>query len=199
MRTLILEGWLAKEYGSEFRVQVESVGAALRLLCANFPSFKGKVGTEDQEFSVIIGGNRGIGHEQIHLPLGEEEEIRIVPVIAGAKGAGVFQTIVGIVLIIVGVVMSYFSFGALAGVGGYMVKLGIVMMISGVAQMLIGTPKAPNSALTEKNTENAPSDLFNGAVNTSAQGNPAPLCYGGPIIVGSYVVSAGYSTVQVPV
>ena len=198
MRTLILEGWLAEEYGSEFRVQVDSAGAAIRLLCANFPDFKTRVGTEDQEFAVLVANNNGINHEQINMPIPEEAEIRIIPMIAGAKSGGAFQTIVGIVLVVVGVILSYFSAGLLSTVGGYMVKMGIVMMISGVAQMLIGTPKAPKTSTTEK-ADNTPSDLFNGAVNTSAQGNPAPLCYGGPIVVGSYVVSAGYSTVQVPV
>lgn len=197
MRTLILEGWLAEEYGREFQVQVDSAGAAIRLLCANFPDFKTRVGTEDQEFAVVIADNNGIVAEEINNPLAEEAEIRIIPMIAGAKSGGAFQTIIGVVLIVVGVVLSYFSFGTMAGVGAYMVKMGIVMMISGVAQMLIGTPKAPKSTTTEQ-ADNTPSDLFNGAVNTSAQGNPGPLCYGGPIRVGSYVISAGYSTVQVP-
>lgn len=198
MRTLILEGWLAEEYGREFRVKVGSVGEALRLLCANFPDFKQRVGQEDIEFAVVVADNNGINKDQINLPVPDEAEIRIIPIIAGAKGAGVFQTILGVVLIVIGLVLTYFSGGTLAGFGGVMIKLGAVMMLSGVAAMLAGTPSAPKSTATES-ADNTPSDLFNGAVNTSAQGNPAPLCYGGPIIVGSYVISAGYSAVQVPV
>ena len=37
---------------------------------------------------------------------------------------------------------------------------------------------------TESVPENRPSFLFNGAVNTSRQGNPVPLCYG-QMVVGS--------------
>lgn len=199
MRTITLEGWLADAYGESFRVDAASPGAALRLLCANFPDFKQRVGTEDQEFAVlVVGGNeKGLTHQQINNPIPEEAEIRIVPVIAGSKGAGVFQTILGVVLIVVGVILSFVPGGQ--GFSAPMIKIGIVMMLAGVASMLIGTPTPPKAAETDKNTDNIASDLFNGAVNTSAQGNPAPLCYGGPIVVGSYVVSAGYSTVQVPV
>lgn len=38
--------------------------------------------------------------------------------------------------------------------------------------------------------ENKPSYNFNGAVNTTAQGNPVPLGYG-RMIIGSAVISAG--------
>lgn len=196
MRTVILEGWLGEKYGTEFRMEASSPAAAVRLLCANFPDFRTDVGVDDQEFAVLVDDNNGVSREQLHNPLAQDSTITIVPVIAGAKGAGVFQTILGVVLIVVGALLTLGGYG---NVGVPMMKVGVVMLLSGVATMLIGTPKAPSSGETDKNTNNIASDLYNGAVNTSAQGNPAPLCYGGPIIVGSYVVSAGYSAKQVPV
>jgi predicted phage tail protein len=62
------------------------------------------------------------------------------------------------------------------------------MIIGGVIQLLTPVPKgsAANTAA------NAPSYVFNGAVNTQAQGNPVPLLYG-RMIVGSAVISAGIS------
>jgi len=60
------------------------------------------------------------------------------------------------------------------------------MILGGVVQLLTPIPKgsAANTAA------NAPSYVFNGAVNTQAQGNPVPLLYG-RMIVGSAVISAG--------
>lgn len=199
MRTVILEDWLGDEFGREFTMQVATVGEALRLLCANFPMFRERVGVEDKEFAVVISGNKGISRDGIHAPLRADDTITIVPMIGGSKSGGIFQTIIGIVLIVVGVVLSVLSGGTGSPLGAGLVKFGVVLVLSGVAQMLIGTPKAPKANTTEKASENAASDLYDGVVNTSAQGNPAPICLGGPILVGSYVVSAGYSTVQVPV
>lgn len=199
MRKVILEDWLGEKFGHEFLIEADTPAAAIRLLCANFPEFRTDVGVDDKEFAVVIDDNSGISERDLHNPLTRESTIRIVPMIMGSKGAGIFQTILGVVLIVVGAIISYFSAGSLSAFGVGMMKVGAVMLLSGVASMLIGTPKAPKSTTTDKNTQNSASDLFNGAVNTSAQGNPAPLCYGGPIIVGSYVVSAGYSAVQVPV
>lgn len=197
MRTVVLEDWLGDEFGREFTMQAATVGEALRLLCANFPMFRERVGVEDKEFAVVISGNNGINRESIHTPLRADDTITIVPMIGGSKSAGGLQAIIGIVLIVVGIVLQFVP-GA-QGVGIGLIKFGAVMVLSGVAQMLIGTPKAPKSQTTEKSSENSASDLYDGVVNTSAQGNPAPICLGGPILVGSYVVSAGYSTVQVPV
>ncbi|SCZ74077.1 hypothetical protein SAMN03159324_05182 [Pseudomonas sp. NFPP18] len=61
-----------------------------------------------------------------------------------------------------------------------MVAGGVIQMLSPQAKGL-GTQDSPN---------NRPSYSFNGAVNTSVQGNPVPLLYG-RMIVGSAVISAG--------
>ena len=53
--------------------------------------------------------------------------------------------------------------------------------------MLAPQPKTPGAP---ERPENRPSYAFDGPVNTAAQGNPVPVCYG-RLIVGSQVVSAG--------
>lgn len=40
--------------------------------------------------------------------------------------------------------------------------------------------------------------VFDGPVNTTRQGNPVPVCYGGPIMVGSQVISVSMQAVELP-
>lgn len=67
-----------------------------------------------------------------------------------------------------------------------MFAAGIGMAAGGVVQMLSPQPKGRNG----QESSNQPSYIFNGAVNTEAQGHPVPLLYG-RMIVGSAVISAG--------
>lgn len=192
MKTVKLYGWLGEKYGKVFHLEIATAAEAVRALCANFPDFKADVGREDVEFAVISGKRNGLSKDQLSDPL-SGDVLKIVPMPTGSKG-GLFQTIIGIVLIVVGVVLNAFG----QAYGSYFIQAGIAMVLSGVATMLTGTPKAPKVGETEE-PENRASDLFNGPVNTSAQGNPVPVCYGGPIRVGSYVVSAGYSSKDIGV
>lgn len=194
MKTVKLYGWLGEKYGKVFHLEIATAAEAVRALCANFPEFKADVAKDDVEFAVITGKRNGLSKEQLSDPL-SGDVLKIVPMPTGSKN-GVFQTIVGIVLIVVGVVLNAAPGGS--ALSPYLINAGIALVIGGVAMMLTGTPKAPKVGETES-PENRASDLFNGPVNTSAQGNPVPVCYGGPIRVGSYVVSAGYSTKDIGV
>lgn len=124
----------------------------------------------------IFNGKENVSEDDLGKPTGREV-IRIVPVIAGSKRAGLIQTVVGVVLIAVG---SYFG-------QTWAVQLGIGLTIGGAMQML--SPQAKGLG-TQDGPNNRPSYSFNGPVNTSVQGNPVPLLYG-RMIVGSAVISAG--------
>jgi len=65
--------------------------------------------------------------------------------------------------------------------------VGIAMVMGGVVQMLSPQQRGLSA---KDNPDNGASYNFNGAVNTSAQGNPVPVLYG-RMIVGSSVISAG--------
>jgi hypothetical protein len=67
------------------------------------------------------------------------------------------------------------------------------MIAGGVVQLLTPLPKGLHS---KDSAGNMPSYSFNGPVNTQAQGNPVPLLYGGPLKVGSAVISAGIDTLE---
>ena len=83
-----------------------------------------------------------------------------------------------------------------AGTSTSLIVAGVAMMIGGAVQML--TP-IPSSTAQDQNNQpdNKPSYIFNGSVNTSAQGYPVPVGYG-RMVVGSAVISAGISVEELP-
>ena len=133
---------------------------------------------------------------ETELTLKGTTEIRIVPVIAGSKSSGMFQTITGVAMIVVGAAINYFSGGSLAWLGTPMMQVGVAMTIGGVIQMLSPVPKAP-SQQDQASTENKPSYLFNGAFNSTQQGLPVPVVYG-QMLVGSSVVAVGTWAEAIP-
>jgi len=189
VRTVILSGPLGREFGREFRLAVNSPAEAVRALCILVPGFQqflAKAKSRGLEFAVFIG-RQNLNIQQLHDPPGRDV-IRIAPVLVGAKRGGVLQTIVGVVLIVVGVVLNTYT-----GVSGTpFINLGVSMVVGGVVQMLSPQPKGLGA---KDSAENAPSYSMNGTVNTQAQGNPVPLAYGGHdtkgMLVGSAVISGG--------
>jgi len=109
------------------------------------------------------------------------QEIRIVPVVGGSKRGGILQTIVGIVMIVAGAFLSATPFGA------PLIGAGIGMVAGGVIQMLSPQAKGLSQSAAP---ENLPSYAFGSAKNTTASGNPVPICigerrWGGAIISAS--------------
>lgn len=183
VRTIILSGPLGREFGREFRLAVNSPAEAVHALCILVPGFQRFLQSAKQkglEFAVFIG-RQNITKDQLRDPPGGDV-IRIAPVLVGAKRGGILQTIVGIVLIVVG---AYTGFQPA-------IQAGVSLVIGGVVQMLSPQPKGLGA---KDSPENAPSYSMNGTVNTQAQGNPAPLAYGGHdqkgMLVGSAVISGG--------
>jgi predicted phage tail protein len=177
--TVLLYGHLRKKFGKFHRFDIRTPAEAIRALAANFPSFqKHLLDHNEPGYHVIVGKRDSRDEHTLEHPA--DDVIRIVPAIAGRKN-GVLQTVLGIVLIVVGV----FLMGSQP-----LVSAGISMLIGGVVQLLSPAPKTKGPA---ERPENLPSYGFDGATNTSAQGNPVPLFYGEGI-VGSQVVSVGLST-----
>lgn len=160
----------------------------MRALCVTLKGFR-KAVVDGGAYRVLVGGKQALSKDEVPYPVSDRESIRIVPVIAGA-GNGVGQTILGVVLVVVGTFTTIFS----GGTSAVLVKVGWSLIIGGVSQMLFApTPPAGPA----DRPENLASYTFDGAVNTAAQGNPVSLLYGGPLIVGSQVISAGLSAEQI--
>lgn len=168
---------------------VQTPGEAIKALCTVLPGFEKFMLTSKARglTFAIFSGKQNIGRDE--LGFNGTNEIRIVPVIIGSKKAGMFQTILGAVLVVVGAFgMSPWgqAFGG-ASWGPYALQAGGAMMIGGVAQML--SPMQAGLGRRES-PENKPSYAFGGPVNTIAQGNPVPIAYGKRRIGGA-IISAG--------
>lgn len=184
LRTVRLYGKLGARFGRVHRLAVNSVAEAIRALCVLFPGFEREMmtsGDRGMSYACFLA-KTNINEETLQAPAGQDE-IRIAPVIRGAKRGGLFQTVLGVAL----VAAAFMIPGLNAAVAMGMLAAGAGMAIGGVFQMLAPTQQGLSTA---DRPENGASYNFNGPVNTTAQGNPVPLGYGKKI-VGSAVVSAG--------
>ncbi|WP_439145462.1 tail assembly protein [Xenorhabdus bovienii] len=129
----------------------------------------------------IDGLNEPLTISREELVFVGQDDIRIAPMIIGSKNAGVFQTILGAVMVVAGAFLWATPFGA------PMVMSGVGMMLGGVVQML---SPMPGGLARREDPDNKPSYAFGGSVNTVAQGNPVPIGYGRRRIGGA-IISAG--------
>lgn len=187
LQTVRLYGELGAKFGRVHHLAVDSAAEAVRALGTRFPDFdKYVINSTDHNvgYSVFYGKNN-LDKKQLHDPC-DGQDIRIAPMVMGSKNGGIFNIIVGVILIVVGGIVSVASFGGAAPLGAAMISMGWGMVIGGVVQLLTPTPKGRS---TREKADNMPSYAFSGAVNTQAQGNPVPVLYG-ELIVGSCVINA---------
>ena len=203
LRKLKLYGELAEFVGhKEFEIQASNMAKAVSFLINNFPKIEPYMNPKYYQVKI---GNYSIDKEEIHNPIGEQEDIHIVPVIAGA-GRGVGKLLLGAALIAGAFfmpvaagnvsLMSGIKAGSLAKVGlvtKSMLYVGGYLALSGVSELLFPLPKPK-----EFNSEGDPRLSFNfaGTQNTGRAGTPVPVVYG-EIITGSVVISGAIDTEQV--
>ena len=177
MTTIKLSGSLAKKFGRMHRRQVASgdTWEVFRALKATIDGFEAEIRRLDRlglRFA-IFRNRKNVGPDEFGM--GGAREIRIVPVVEGSKRGGILQIVLGVVLI----AASYF--------GAPTAPAGIALLAGGVIQML-----SPQAAGLKQSAspENMPSYAFGSAKNTTASGNPVPICigerrWGGAIISAS--------------
>jgi predicted phage tail protein len=202
LRKIKLYGALAKFVGHRvLEADVATAAEAVRFLVANWPELERHM--NDQHYRVSVG-TYDLDLEELHDPAGQQE-IKIVPVMAGAGATG--RIIAGIALIALSFGVATLAAGAyLAGtLSGFAAQaigfatqaglyIGAGLAISGVAQLLTPTPQVPQGSDSQDDPRKSYS--FSGIQNVSRQGVPVPIVYG-ETIVGSVVISAGIDTVQV--
>jgi len=185
LTTIRLYGALGARFGRVHRLAVQTSAEAVKALCVNFDGFESYLMNAKKNGMVfaVFRGKRNIGVED-YQNLGGNNDIRIAPVMEGAKKAGVFQTILGAVMVVAGAV-ALFGFGQAWGTT--LMISGGTAMAGGVYQMLSPQPKGLQG---RDDPDNRPSYAFGGAVNTIAMGNPIPVLYGEREIGGA-IISAG--------
>ena len=207
LRKIKVYGSLAKFLKRRvFEADVANPAEAVRFLIANFPDLRGHMA--DQYYKVLVSDNAlaiGDEPEQLHNPIGAQEEIKVVPVMAGA-GGGAGKILLGAALIGAAILVgpaaagflnlgAGFTSGAVAaGVSASIGNLGASLVLAGTAQLLTPTPQLGTGS--DSGQDPRKSYSFSGIQNVSRQGVPVPIVYG-ETIVGSVVVSAAVLTQDV--
>ncbi|AIS17519.1 bacteriophage lambda tail assembly I [Pseudomonas rhizosphaerae] len=174
-----LSGSLAVKFGRLHRRLLDTGKSweAFKALKATIPGFEDEIKRLDRlgmRFAIFRNG-KNIGQDGFDR--GGTREIRIVPAVGGSKRGGVLQTVIGAILIAASFIPGFQA----------LLPIGISLVAGGVMQML--SPQA--KGLTQSGSpENLPSYAFGSAKNTTASGNPVPICigerrWGGAIISAS--------------
>ncbi|AIR90762.1 tail assembly protein [Pseudomonas cremoricolorata] len=187
-----LSGSLARRFGRTHRRAIDSgssweVFQALKSTLAGFEQEIRRLDRLGLRFAVFRN-QQNVGADA--FARSGTRELRIVPVLGGSKRAGGMQTVIGLALIIVASIASGglgAAFAASAGGWGSVAVAGASMALGGVMQLL--SPQAQGLS-TSAAAENRPSYAFGSARNTTASGNPVPICigqrrWGGAIISAS--------------
>ncbi|PRA69269.1 phage tail protein [Pseudomonas sp. MYb187] len=163
---------LLRKFGREFRLSVKTPAEAVKALCVQIPGFEKFISnarSRGLEFAIFRGSKN---LQEKELGFSGTGEIRIAPVMVGSKRGGSLQTIIGAVLVAAAYVVSFTPFAAASP---FLYQAGAALMIGGVIQML--SPQA-KGLKTSAAPENQPGYAFGSARNTTASGNPVPLCLG---------------------
>jgi predicted phage tail protein len=183
-----------------FKADVANPAEAVRFLIANFPALERHMA--DQYYKVQVSDRAlelGSAPDELHLPIGQQETISIIPVMAGAGAtgriiAGVLLVAVAIAFPLIGATAAQVAAGmTISAVSANIALVGASLIIGGVAQLLTPIPK-----IGDAEDDPRKSYSFSGVQNVSRQGVPVPIVYG-EMIVGSIVISAGISTDKVEV
>lgn len=192
VKTIKLSGSLGRRFGVFHRLAVDTYPEAIRALSVVVPGFKSYMQSEigaKMKYGVFVDG-KNISHAN-DKEFSVADEIRIIPIPTGAKNGGLFQVVVGAVIM----ATAFFTGGAsLAAMGAFAsaaFMAGGAMVLGGVMQMI--APQQGGSKMELSSTENTPSYAFGGAVNTTAAGYPIPIPYGRRSVGGAIFSAGSYS------
>ena len=163
---LKLYGELADFCGgqNQFEAVINQPIDAIRFLKANFAGLEQHM---SKNFYRVYIGNFNIDEELLDFPSGGLD-IKLVPVVSGA-GKG-------------GWMLGSLNVSALAG------KIGVLLVLSGVAGLLTPTPELPDDE-----ADPIKSFSFSGVQNTVRSGTAIPVIYG-KMLVGSIPISTKIQT-----
>ena len=180
---------------NEFEAVINQPIDAIRFLKANFAGLEKHMAS--QNYQVYIG-EYNIDEELLDFPSGGLD-IKIIPVVAGAGNIG--KIIAGIALIGLGMFGGQMGFMTLmktpvfsGGVINFWAlsgKIGLLLVLSGVAGLLTPTPELPDDE-----SDPIKSFSFSGVQQTARSGTAIPIVYG-KMLVGSIPISSKIRTVDI--
>jgi predicted phage tail protein len=168
----------------------------LRKLAPEFDGIELDVATVAEAIEAICQQSKGLipipgqGRHEIEVPgfvtkeslyedLGDDiGEIHLVPSLRGGKSGGVFQIIIGVVIMVISI--ASLVYGNPTGLQTAMLAMslisGTMMTVQGVMQLVSPSPKAESSP--------AGSTYIGIPKNTAAIGTPVPILYGRMLCYG---------------
>ena len=190
---VLLYGHLRK-FGRKFSVDIDSPREAIQFLFQMVPGFESHMEKHAKSgFRMILDGEDS-DEKRLYQPLFGVKQIKLVPVVSGAKSDGV-QFLVGAAIIAAvgfsGGLAGAGYFGSLVGtsaLSNVAVGIGISMMIGGVSQMLSSNPSV-NSSSGGITPDYSAGKFFSGPTNTYGQGACVPVRYG-KVRCGGHIISA---------
>lgn len=180
-----------RKFGRDFKFDVNSKREVIDMISCQIKGFREfLINAEKKGLAfAIFEDKKNLNEKELEMTAVEGKTIRIAPIIIGSKSGGLFQVVLGVVLVAAAV---WFTGGAAAGsalaIGGQVTTgIGISLIAGGLSSMLSPSPKMPKGYEQDGNVA---SYGFGGAVTTTAQGNPVALIYG-EREVGGAIGSAG--------
>ena len=182
---VMLYGVLGARFGRVHHLAVASGAEAIHALCVKIPGFKRFLRfSEERGLNyAIFRGKKNLSESEIGMRQDTVEPIRIAPIVIGSKGGGLFATIAGLALVVIGAVTQQY----------YLAAAGVGLMIGGIAMSM---SPSPAGILDKEGDGNRPSYAFGGAVTTMAQGRCKPLLYGERDIGGALISVGVFSEDQ---
>ena len=202
MKKIKLFGNLSDLYKPEWLLDVQNPSEALRAINANRPGFLAECDAGSYVCVLVDESDPENTARQVTDKNGldgwGDEVLYVMPKASGdisALAAGFAVWAVGGTA--AGVIAAGAGFFAIYAAAYIVIAVAISIAISYIASLISGTPDSFGANDTET-PENKPSYIFNGVVNTAKQGHRIPLLYGGPLLVGSMVLSSRINTKDVP-
>lgn len=177
-------GSMRKRFGRGIKLDVGSAGEAAYACQKNIPGFRDYLREHAKApFRVLVGG-AAKDEDGLSDPAGHADVIKFVPLVAGASGKGdMIPIVLGAVLMVAGTMLT----AAFPVAGPIIFKVGLSMVIGGVAGLLANTPSAPFDPGQNRDRD---AFSFNNPTLTTGQGGSVPFGYGRHRI-GGHVISAG--------
>lgn len=189
LKVIKLSGSLGRRFGVFHKLAVDSYPEAIRALSSQVEGFKDYMQSEvgsRMRYAVFVDGKNVGQHDEKAWQCAKE--VRIIPIPTGSKSGGLFQVVLGAVIMATAFFTGGSSLALMGSFASSAFMMGGAMVLGGVMQMI--SPQQGGSRLSSQSAENKPSYAFGGAVNTTAAGYPIPLPYG-QRTVGGAIWSAG--------
>lgn len=169
MKRIVFSGYLNKLYPAGIEVEADTAAEAITAL-GQWPGFRPQDSTRH---SVVMPqfGSRDALYERTQEPV-----LLVVPMQVAAGGRnGLFQVVIGALLIAVGFLIP-------GPWSPYLIKIGASLMIGGVIQMMMPQPQIGNGAGQEEKSAYLPAGR-----NTAKVGTRIPLLFGRRRIWGHFL------------